>query len=156
MLVGCGVILSRGIGAIELVVASLIVATLGGLIVLPGSVLLWRLARGVPTVRLDSIGVVWGADRGRDLTIDWEEIEAVRGRVVQSQGFTDRVFVVTAVPGRTTQPARTLYARAITVVNRGMYGSPFVISTLTADHSWDEIREVLEGRLGDRLTVDAG
>jgi hypothetical protein len=158
MLVGCGAILTkaRPIGAVEILVVLLIVATLGGLIVLPGAVLLSRLARDIPTVRLDSTGIVWGRDRARDLAIDWTEIEAVRGRVVQSQGFTDRVFVVAGAPDRPIRPARTLYARAITVVNRSMYGSPFAISTMTADRTWEDIRMVIEGRLGDRLVVEDG
>jgi hypothetical protein len=122
--------------------------------VLPGSVLLWRLARGVPSVRLDSNGIVWGSDRARDLSIDWSEVEAVRGRIVQSQGFTDRVFVVEGAAGRPTSSPRTIYARAITFVNRSMYRSPFAISTMSADRSWDEIREVIAARVGDRLTIE--
>jgi hypothetical protein len=158
MLVGAGTILvnARPIGPFEILVALLIVATLGGLIVLPGSVLLWRLARGVPTVRLDSTGIVWGSDRARDLAIDWSQIEAVHGRVVQSQGFADRVFVVAASPDRPTSSPRTIDARAITVVNRSMYRSPFAISTMTADRSWEEIRAVIADRIGDRLIVEAG
>jgi hypothetical protein len=158
MLVGAGTILAnaRPIGPFEILVALLIVATLGGLIVLPGSVLLWRLARGVPTVRLDSTGIVWGGDRARDLAIDWSDVDAVHGRVVKSQGFADRVFVVQGASDRPTSSPRTIYARAITFVNRSMYGSPFAISTMTVDRSWEEIRGAIEGRIGDRLTVDEG
>jgi hypothetical protein len=124
-----------------------LVAVLGGLIVVPGTTLLVRHARGVPDVRFDDQGVVWGRDRSRDLAIDWADIERVGAKEHRTEHITDRVFVLLPRPGRSGTRAKTLYGRVMGAGNRLMYGSPFTISTIVADRSWDEILQVLAAHL---------
>jgi hypothetical protein len=132
---------------IRILIVVVIVAVLGGLIVVPGTALLVRTARGVPDVRFDETGVVWGRDRSRDLSIDWADIEAVTARTHETEHLTDRVFVLRPRPGRSGTRAKTLYGRVMGAGNRIMYGSPFTISTIVADHSWDAILQVLAAHL---------
>jgi len=130
-----------------------IVATLGGLIVIPGTAALARLVKGVPDARIDSRGIVWGRDRGRDLAIDWADIDEVVAKVSQTRYITDRVFAITPFPGRGT-PARTVYGRVLAFGNRLRYGSPYVISMTVADRSWEEVRSTLAARLPGRPISD--
>jgi hypothetical protein len=124
-----------------------LVATLGGLIVVPGTALLVRHARGVPDVRFDDQGVVWGLDRSRDMAIDWRDIERVTAKTQETKYLTERVFVLQPRAGRSGSRAKTLYGRLTGAGNRLMYGGPFVISTVAADRSWDEILQVLAAHL---------
>ena len=124
-----------------------LVATLGGLIVAPGTALLVRHARGVPDVRFDAQGVVWGRDRSRDMAIDWRDIERVTAKTQETKYLTERVFVLHPRSGRSGSRAKTLYGRLMGAGNRFMYGGPFVISTVAADRSWDEILQVLAAHL---------
>ena len=147
-------ILSTGRGLLGGVLGiALLGFILGGLIVVPGTFILARLARGVPDVRLDERGIVWGNDRSRDLAIDWSDVEGVRSAVQRTQYLTDRLFVVRPRAGRTGRQPRTIYGRFMAVANRMTSGSSFAISTMTADHSWDQIRDVIEAHLGRPLEV---
>ena len=132
---------------IRVLIVVVLVAVLGGLIVIPGTALLVRHARGVPDVRFDNQGVVWGRDRARDLAIDWADIEAVTAKTHETEHITERVFVLRPRPGRSGRRAKTIYGRLLGAGNRLMYGGPFVISTVTADRSWDEILQVLAAHL---------
>ncbi len=132
---------------IRILIVVVLVAVLGGLIVVPGTALLVRHARGVPDVRLDDQGVVWGRDRLRDLSIDWADIERVAAKEHRTEHMTDRVFVLRPRSGRSGRPAKTIYGRLMGAGNRLMYGSPFAISTVVADRSWDEILRVLAAHL---------
>ena len=138
----------RGPGFGGLVTVAAIVAILGGLIVVPGVAILTRLARGVPDVRIDRQGVVWGSDRTRDLAIDWSDVERVTSRIQKTQYLTDRLFVLHARPGQTPTPPHTIYGRFMALSNRMTSGSRFAISTLVVDHPWDEIRTTIEAHLG--------
>lgn len=127
-----------------------IVGTLGGLIVIPGTAALARIAKGVPDARIDGRGIVWGRDRARDLAIDWTDIDEVVAKVSRTRYVTDRVFALMPVPGRTGTPARTAYGRVLAFGNRLRYGSPYVISMTVADRSWEQVRNVLAARLPGR------
>jgi len=125
-----------------------ILLTLGGLIAVPGLVMLGRFARGVPTVRIDDTGIVWGSDRSRDLAIDWPEIAGVTLRTVTNQVVPDRVFVIVpredAVIARPASP----YGRVVAALNRSMYRTPFAISTVVADQPIQPVRARIDSRLG--------
>ena len=127
------------------------VLVLGGLVVVPGAAMLARLARGVPDVRIDDRGVVWGLDRSRDLSIDWADIDAVVTRRFETRHMTDRLLVLRPKPGRADGSARTAYGRIMGQLARIMYGSPYAISTVAADHSWEEVRAELGARLPAEL-----
>lgn len=131
----------------RILIVVVIVAVLGGLIVVPGTALLVRHARGVPDVRLDDQGVVWGRDRSRDMAIDWRDIERVTAKTQETKYLTERVFVLHPRAGRSGSRAKTLYGRLTGAGNRLMYGGPFVISTVAADRSWDEILQILAEHL---------
>jgi hypothetical protein len=141
----------RGPGPDGLVTVAFIVAILGGLIVVPGIAILARLARGVPDVRIDRQGIVWGSDRSRDLAIDWSDVERVTGRLQKTQYLTDRLFVVHPRAGHAAPPPQTIYGRFMALSNRMTSGSRFAISTLVVDHPWDEIRTTIEAHLGRRV-----
>jgi hypothetical protein len=117
------------------------------MIVVPGIAILTRLARGVPDVRIDRQGIVWGNDRSRDLTIDWSDVGRVTSRLQKTQYLTDRLFVVQPRAGWTGRPPTTIYGRLMAIANRMTSGSRFAISTLTADHPWDEIRATIESHV---------
>ncbi len=121
-------------------------AILVGLVV-PTAIFLVRALRGIPDARLDLQGVVWGRDRSRDLSIDWGEIGRVSVKVERTQYVTDRVFVLHPAAGRTGRAARTHFGRVLGRVNRFRYGTPFAISTVTADQPWETVRQVLVARL---------
>jgi hypothetical protein len=150
MVVGSVAILSgrRGPGPGGLLPVAFIVAILGGLVVVPGIVILTRLARGVPDVRIDRLGIVWGNDRSRDLAIDWPDVERVSSRLQKTQYLTDRLFVVQPRAGRTGAPPTTIYGRFMAIANRMTSGSRYSISTIATDHPWDEIRRAIEAYLG--------
>jgi hypothetical protein len=149
IVVASAAILSSGRGpAGGILGVAILVAVLGGLIVVPGTFILGRLARGVPDVRLDGRGIVWGSDRTRDLAIDWSEIESISGQVQKTQYLTDRLFVVKPKAEVTPEPPRTTYGRFMALANRMTSRSPYAISTMVADHPGDEIRSVLEVHLG--------
>jgi hypothetical protein len=153
--VGASAVLSGGTAGIrDGLIAAFIVATLGGLVVVPGVAMLGRLARGVPVVRIDDTGVVWGRDRSRDLSIDWADIESAAARSVRSQGFTERAFVLMPRPGAAAPAPGTLYGRFVAASNRAAHRTPFAISTRMLDGSWEEIRAALAGHLGERLIVE--
>ena len=44
----------------------------------PSAYVLRQIARGAPDVRLDARGIVWGDDRRRHLSLDWDEVAGVR------------------------------------------------------------------------------
>lgn len=141
-------ILSRDrVSGVGILTVLFFVATLGGLIVVPGAAMLARHARGVPDVRFDDQGVVWGRDRTRDMALDWPDIEGVTAKTHQTKHLTDRVFLLRPRPGRPGTGAKTIYGRVMGAGNRLMYGGPFVISTVAADRSWDEILQVLAAHL---------
>ena len=149
IVVASAAILSNGRGpAGGILGVAFLAATLGGLIVVPGTVILGRLARGVPDVRIDRQGIVWGSDRTRDLAIDWSDIESVSSRFQKTQYLTDRLFVVKPRDG--VQPGRphTTYGSFMALANRMTTRSPYAISTMVTDHSWDEIRTTIERHLG--------
>ena len=150
LIVGASVaILSAGRGPLGGVLGVVfLAAVLGGLIVVPGTLILGRLARGVPDVRLDAQGIVWGRDRSRDLSIDWADIEAVTSRRQKTQYMTDRLFVVRPRAARDVAGPRTGYGRLMAIANRMTTGSRFAVSTLTTDQPWDEIRATIEAHLG--------
>jgi hypothetical protein len=152
MVAGSAEVLSKhpNPGPGDLLPVLFIIATLGGLIVIPGTAELVRLARGIPDVRIDAWGVVWGRDRSRDLAIAWTDVEGATAKAFATQFLTDRVFVLQPRPGRARPAAGTLFGRAVAIGNRIQNGSPFVISTISADHSWAVIRTVLAAHLGDR------
>jgi hypothetical protein len=156
MVVGSVALLTarRGPGLAEVLAIAFIVATLGGLIVVPGTVILARLARGAPDVRIDRQGIIWGNDRSRDLAIDWSDVERVTSRLQKSQYLTDRLFVVQPRAGRTGPSPTTIYGRLMAIANRMTSGSRFSISTIATDHPWDEIRATIEAHLG--RPVDEG
>ena len=120
---------------------------LGGLIVVPGTAVLARHARGVPNVRLDDSGIVWGRDRSRDLSIDWSDVERITTKKVKLGRVTDRAMLVRPREGRSASPATTLYGRILAVGNRLQYDAPLVISTFGADHSTEEVLAFLSERL---------
>ncbi len=130
-----------------LLLVGCILATLGGLIVLPGVAMLGRFARGVPTVRIDDLGVVWGSHRARDLSIDWGDVAGVTLRTVTNQVIPDRVFVIRPVDGRPEAAPLTRYGRIVAALNRSMYRTPFAISTVIADQPVERIRLALAARL---------
>jgi hypothetical protein len=138
----------RGPGLGGMLTVAFIVAILGGMIVVPGIAILTRLARGVPDVRIDRQGIIWGNDRSRDLAIDWSDVERVTSRSQKTQYLTDRLFVVQPHAGHTAKPPRTIYGRFMALSNRMTSGSRFAISTLVVDHPWDEIRTTIEAHLG--------
>jgi hypothetical protein len=149
IVVASAAILSAGRGpAGGILGVAFLAATLGGLIVVPGTIILGRLARGVPDVRIDGQGIVWGSDRTRDLAIDWSDIESVSSRFQKTQYLTDRLFVVKPRDG--VQPGRphTTYGSFMALANRMTTRSPYAISTMVTDHPWDEIRAAIEGHLG--------
>ena len=149
IVVASAAILSAGRGpAGGILGVAFLMATLGGLIVVPGTVILGRLARGVPDVRLDGRGIVWGRDRTRDLAIDWSDIESVSSRVQKTQYLTDRLFVVKPRDGVQPGRPRTTYGSFMALANRMTTSSPYAISTMVADQSWDEIRATIERHLG--------
>jgi hypothetical protein len=124
-----------------------LVVVLGGLIVVPGTALVSRAARGIPNVRLDERGAVWGSDRSRDLSIDWSDVEAVVSKTSDHGQMTDRVFVLRPKPTHVGPKASSLYGRAMGGLSRAMYGSPYTISTAAEDHSWEDVRRFLGARL---------
>jgi hypothetical protein len=146
---GSAAILSTGRDPIgELLGVVFIVSTIGGLVVVPGAIVLIRLARGTPDVRLDGQGIVWGNDRSRDLAIDWSEVEGVTTQLQKTQYLTDRLFVVQPRAGRTGARPTTTYGRLMAIANRMTSGSRFAISTMAVDRPWDEIRATIEAHLG--------
>lgn len=140
----------REVTLTEILTAIFIVGVLGGLIVVPGTALLVRQARGVPDVRFDERGVVWGRDRARDLAIDWADVERVISKKQETQYLTDRVFVLRPRPGASGTAATTVFGRVLGAMNRLTYGSPYTISSLVADRPWEEIRRLLAAYLPDR------
>jgi hypothetical protein len=125
-----------------------ILVTLGGLIVVPGLVMLTRLARGVPTVRIDDRGIVWGDDRSRDLSIDWADVAGVTVRTVTNQVVPDRVLVIRPREGFETATPASRYGRVVAALNRSTHGTPFAISTVIADQPVEGIRDAVASRLG--------
>ena len=149
IVVASGVILAAGRGPLGGILGvAFLAAVLGGLIVVPGTVVLTRLARGVPDVRIDTQGIVWGSDRSRDLAIDWSDVEAVVIGRQKTQYMTDRLFVIRPRAGRTIPRPRTVYGRLMAIANRMTTRSRFAISTMTTDQPWDEIRATIEAHLG--------
>jgi len=137
---GDGSLLGRLIGV------AFIVLTLGGLVVLPGTILLARWLRGIPDVRVDELGLIWGRDRSRDLALAWPNIAGVEIRINDSGLGKDRVFVFTPLPG-TGSVARSRLGRFTAAVNRLMFGSPFAVSTLFENCPWTELRDLVATRL---------
>jgi len=155
IVLGCVAILAgRGIDLVGLLLVAFIFATLGGLIVVPGAATLVRLARGVPTVRLDPQGIVWGDDRSRDLAIAWPDVAEVRLVVVTNQVVPDRVFVIRARDGVPRPTPATRYGRVVAALNRSQHRTPFAISTMGADQPVERVRAVLASHLPDRPIVD--
>jgi hypothetical protein len=134
-------------GLDKLLTIAFIVGSLGGLIVVPGLAILVRHLRGVPNVRLDDEGIVWGRDRSRDLSIAWGDVDRIVTKKVKLGRVTDRAMIVRARPGRTPSRATTLYGRLLGLGNRWQYEAPLVISTFGADHSAEEILAFLATRL---------
>ena len=144
---GSASILSGRPGIVDFLLVGFIVVVLGGLLVLGGSAVLARELRGIPDVRIDPEGIVWGRDRGRDQSVDWRAIERVITRVVNSGTTSERAFIIRPLPGRADHPAKTRYGRFMAVGNRLRYGTPYVISTYGMDHTWEEIRAALGAHL---------
>src|SRR5262249_39591208 len=125
-----------------------ILASLGGLIVVPGLVMLTRMARGVPTVRIDDRGIVWGNDRSRDLSIDWADIAGLTVRTVTNQVVPDRVLVIQPREGLAIAAPASRYGRVVAALNRSTHGTPFAISTVIADQPIERIRDAVASQFG--------
>jgi len=132
----------------DLLLAAFLLGTLGILVVIPGAAALIRLARGVPDVRIDGQGIVWGNDRTRDLQIDWRDVEVVSTRVQQTQYLTDRLIVLRARPDARPKPPRTRWGRILGGGQRVFYGSRFAISTAVEDAPFETIKAAIERHLG--------
>ena len=143
LVAGSAAVLSDGSsGAIAIAAVVFIVATLGGLVVVPGTLLLVRAAQGIPDLLLDDRGIVWGRDRRRDQSLDWDAIESIATKRVGGD-MPERAFILRVVPGRTGTPATGVGARILASMNRLRYGTTWSISTAGADRSWEEIRAAL-------------
>lgn len=144
-----GDILARNpnLGLEKILTILFIDTVLGGLIVVPGTAVLARHIRGVPNVRLDDRGIVWGRDPARDLSIEWRDVERISTRKVKLGRVTDRAMIVRPRPGWSDSRAKTLYGRILRLGNRWQYEAPLVISTFGADHSVEEILAYLADRL---------
>ena len=119
-----------------------LVATLGGLIVLPGALLIVRAVQGIPDLLLDARGIVWGRDRGHDQSIDWDDIDAVITKRIGGD-MPERAFILRIRPGRSGSRATSASSRILLSMNRLRYGTTWSISTAGTDHPWEEIRAAL-------------
>ena len=128
--------------AIAIAAAVFLVATLGGLIVVPGALLMVRAAQGIPDLLLDERGIVWGRDRRRDQSLDWDDVAAVITKRIAGD-MPERAFILRIQPGRSGSRATSAGSRILISMNRLRYGTTWSISTAGADHPWEEIRAAL-------------
>ena len=119
-----------------------LVATLGGLVVLPGAILIVRSAQGIPDLLLDERGIVWGRDRRYDQSLEWDDIDAVITKRIGGD-MPERAFIVRIRPGRSGSSATSAGSRILLSMNRLRYGTTWSISTAGADHPWEQIRAAL-------------
>jgi hypothetical protein len=136
-------------GLVAILGVVFITATLGGLVVVPGVLLLGRYARGIPDVRLDERGIVWGRDRACEQSLDWAAIERVITKRIEGD-MPERAFILRIRPDGSGSRATSVDGRILTSMNRLRYGTTFAISTLGADRSWEDIRAALGAHLPDR------
>jgi hypothetical protein len=121
-----------------------------GLIVIPGSWWLLRVARGKPDVRLDWQGITWGDDRSTDPFVAWTGIERVELRSQRSQYVTDEMLVIYPI-GPVARAHLGPGMRLVLAVNQRLYGSPLVISTVTGRLRADEIAAVVAARFKGQI-----
>jgi hypothetical protein len=129
-------------GVVAIVVVVFLVATLGGLVVLPGTILMLRAARGIPDLLIDERGIVWGRDRRRDQSLDWDDVAAVITKRIGGD-MPERAFILRIRPGGSGSRAVSRGGRILISMNRLRYGTTWSISTAGADHAWKEIRAAL-------------
>jgi hypothetical protein len=137
-----------GLIRIVLVVVPLIAIVVMGV----GLLSCWAL--GIPIVRIDDRGLVFGRDRRRDPAIDWRDIQRVDVRSLRYRSMHYRVFAIRAAPGARATKGRGLWARLTGKLSSMFYGSPYAISSLGVDWSEDQIREMLQSHLPGMPIVD--
>jgi hypothetical protein len=113
----------------------------------PLAYLLQRPLRGTPEVRLDAQGIVWGDDRRRHLSLDWNDIARVRIWPNPIQLGDTGSLVFDPVPGHGVThrggPVQQLRDR----IFRSEYGTKFVVSTWSTDCSFTELCHLVEARV---------
>ena len=109
------------IDVLDILSALFFVVGLGGLLVIPGAALLVRQLRGVPDIRLDRQGVVWGNDRAREQSLDWSAIDRVTSKRIGGN-VPERAFILGIRPGRSGRRAQSLYGRIMAFSNRLLEG----------------------------------
>lgn len=134
------------VDVVDILSITFFVLGLGGLLVVPGTLLLARQARGIPDVRLDPRGIVWGNDRDREQSVDWVAIAGVTSKTMPGN-VPERAFILRLRSGRSGKRATSAYGRILAITNRMRYGTPWAISTVGSDKSWEEIRRHLGLRL---------
>jgi hypothetical protein len=151
LIAGSAAVLSgRSSGFVAIAAVVFIVATLGGLIVLPGALLIVRSAQGIPDLLLDERGIVWGRDRRHDQSLDWDDVAAVITKRIGGD-MPERAFILRIQPGRSGSLATSAGGRILMSMNRLRYGTTWSISTAGADRPWEEIRAAL----GEHLPASA-
>lgn len=111
-------------------------------------------ALGIPIVRIDDRGLVFGRDRRRDPAIDWRDVLRVDVRSSRANSLTWRVFVIRAAPGADATKGRRLWSWLTGTLSRVIYGTPYAISSLGVDWSEAQIREMLQSHLPGVPIVD--
>jgi hypothetical protein len=133
------------LGTLWIVVAAAVDLLLG----LLGAAGLWfgsHWLRRVPAVRLDDRGIVWGADRSRDLSIDWGDIAGVSVRVVRGNPrvpFAGHLIIIDPQPSHRPRSTLTTAARISAVGNRFAFDTPYVIGTAFLDRSASTLLPVI-------------
>ncbi len=120
--------------------AFLVGSTVFFVVVLIGPSIWWmqRVVRGIPMVRIDSYGITLGRHRTTDLSMAWDDMQAIEVRMMDGGGIRDHLLIVH--PGRSgwlgEQPRRwRIYAR----VSRALFGGHFAISTIALTVSLPEL-----------------
>jgi hypothetical protein len=113
----------------------------------PLAYVLRRAFRGTPEVRLDAQGIVWGDDRSRHLSLDWDDIARVRVWPNPIQLGDTGLLVFDPVAGHRVSHRAGPVQRLRDRIFRVEYGSKFVVSTWSTDCSFTELCHLVEARV---------
>jgi hypothetical protein len=122
----------------------------------PSAYVLRHIARGAPDVRLDARGIVWGDDRRRHLSLDWDEVAGVRIWPNPIRLGDTGVLVFDPVAGHHVTHRAGLVERLRNRLFRFEYDSRFVVRTWATDCSFTELCDLVEARVPQNTLPSGG
>ena len=113
----------------------------------PLAYFLQRPLLGKPELRLDAQGIVWGDDRRRHLSLDWDDIARVRVWPTPIRLGDTGMLVIDPVAGHRMTHRAGLVRRLRDRIFRSEFGTTYVVSTWSTDCSFTDLCRLVEARV---------